>query len=157
MEEKQAFQWPPEVKASFQTPKEALCTAPILAYPQPGERCIVDTDASNVRIGGVLSQIQDRRERVIAYYSKKLNKAERNYYVTQQELLAIVRTLQHLHKYLYGQVFHLHTDHSALTWLMNFKNLKGQTACWIQHLQEYNFTSEYCQGQKYNNANTLSQ
>jgi hypothetical protein len=71
-----------------------------------------------------------------------LNKAERNYCVTQQELLAIVRTLQHLHKYLYGNEFHLHTDHSALTWHLSFKNLKGQTARWIKHLQEYNFTSQ---------------
>jgi hypothetical protein len=53
----------------FQTLKEALYTAPLLAYPQPGEKFAVDTDASNIRIGGALSQIQDRRERVIAYYS----------------------------------------------------------------------------------------
>jgi hypothetical protein len=57
-EEKQAFQWAPEVEAFFQTLKEALCTAPI-AYLQPRERFIVDTDASDIRIGGMLSQIQD--------------------------------------------------------------------------------------------------
>jgi hypothetical protein len=64
------------VEAAFQTLKGALCAAPILAYPQPGERFIVDTDASNIRIGGVLFQVQDRQEHVIAYYSKTLNKAE---------------------------------------------------------------------------------
>jgi hypothetical protein len=58
-----------------------------------------------------------------------LNKAERNYCVTRSELLAIVRMLEHFHKYLYGQEFHLCTDHSALTLLMSFKNLEGQTAC----------------------------
>jgi hypothetical protein len=57
------------------------------------ERFIVDTDASNVGIGGVLSQIQDGRERVIAYYSETLNKPEKNYRVTWRELHAIVRTL----------------------------------------------------------------
>jgi cell fate (sporulation/competence/biofilm development) regulator YlbF (YheA/YmcA/DUF963 family) len=92
----------------------------------------------------------------IAYYSKTLNMAERNYYVTQQKLLAIVRTLEHFHKYLYRQELHLQNDHSALTWLMSFKNLEGQTAHWIQCQQEYNFTSEHCQGQKHNNANALS-
>jgi hypothetical protein len=55
----------------------------------------------------------------------------------------MVRTLEHFHKYLYGQLFHLRTDHSALTWLLSFRNLEGQTECWIQRLQEYNFTSEY--------------
>jgi hypothetical protein len=59
MEEKQNFQWTPEVEAAFQTPKVALCTAP---YPQPGERFIGDTDVSNVGTRGVLSQLQDRSE-----------------------------------------------------------------------------------------------
>jgi hypothetical protein len=135
-EQKQTFQWTSEVEAAFKTLKGALCTAPILAYPQPGERFIVDTDASNVGIGAVLSEVQDGQERIIAYYSKTLKKAERNYCVTRQELLAIVRTMEHSHKYLYGQKFHLRTDRSALTWLMSFKNLEIQTARWIQRLQE---------------------
>jgi hypothetical protein len=101
-EQKQSLQWTPEVKAAFQTLKRALCSAPILAYPQPGERFVVDTDASNVGIGGVLSQVKERQERVIAYYNGTLNKAERNYCVTRRELLAIVRTLEHFHKYLYA-------------------------------------------------------
>jgi hypothetical protein len=70
------------VEAAFQTLNKALYTAPILTYPQPGERFIIDIDISNIRIGGVLSEVQDRQERVIAYCSKMLNKAERNYCVT---------------------------------------------------------------------------
>jgi hypothetical protein len=135
-EEKQTFKWTPELEAAFQTLKGTLCAAPILDYPQPGEKFIVDTDASNVGIGGVLSQVQGGKERVIAYYSKTPSRAERNYCVARRELLAIVRTLEHFHKYLYGEEFHLRMDHSALTWLMSFKNLQGQTARWIQRLQE---------------------
>jgi hypothetical protein len=135
-ENKRSFQWTSEAQAAFKRLKVALCAAPILAYPKPGEGFIVDTDASNCGIGVVLSQVQNGEERVIAYYSKTLNKAERNYCVTRRELLAIVSTLEHFHKYLYGQKFHLRTDHSALTWLMSFKNLEGQTARWIQRLQE---------------------
>jgi hypothetical protein len=53
--EKQAIQWTPEVEAAFQTLKEALCTTPTLAYPQSRERFVVNIDASNVGIGGVIS------------------------------------------------------------------------------------------------------
>jgi hypothetical protein len=67
-----------------------------------------------------------------------------------------VRTLEHFQKYLYGQQFRPRTDHSALTWLMSFTNLEGQTARLIQRLKEYNFTSEHRQGRKHNNANALS-
>jgi hypothetical protein len=59
--------------------------------------------------------------------------------VTQQELLAIVKTLGHFYEYLYGKEFHLHTNHFALTWLLSFRNLEGQTAHWVQHLQKHNF------------------
>jgi hypothetical protein len=142
-EQKQSFQWTPEAKAAFQMLMGALCGALVLAYPKPGERFIVDTEASNIGIGGVLSQVQGRQEWVIVYYSKTMNKAERNYCVTQRELLAILRALEHFHKYLYRQEFHLRTDHSALAWFMSFRNLEEQTACWVQRLQEYNFTSEH--------------
>jgi hypothetical protein len=101
-----------------------LCATPIIAYPPPGEKFTVDTDASNLGIGAALSQVQDRQEHVIAYYSKALNKAEGNYCFTQRELLVVVRTLEHFHKYLHGQEFHLRMDHSAVTWLMSFKNLE---------------------------------
>jgi hypothetical protein len=63
--------------------------------------------------------------------------------------------LEHFHKYLYRWEFHLGTNHSALTWLMSFKNFEGKIKCWIQRLQEYNFTSEHCRGQKHNNADAL--
>jgi hypothetical protein len=109
------------VDDAFQTLKVALCAAPIFAYPQPGEKFIVDTVASNFGIGGVLSQVQDRQERLIAYYSKTPNKAERNYCVIQRELLAIMRTLELFHKYLFGQELRLRTEHSALNCFRNIK------------------------------------
>jgi hypothetical protein len=108
-EEKQAFQWTPKVEGTLQTLKEALSTAPILAHLQPREMFVVDTGASNIGIRGVLSQVQGGQEQVIACYSKMLNEAKRNYCVTRRQLLAIVRILEHFHKYLYGQEFHLCT------------------------------------------------
>lgn len=93
--ENKAFTWTPEYEAAFQAIKGAFHTGPILAYPQPGERFVVETNASNVEIGGVTSHLQDGHERVTIYYSKTLNKAERNYCVNQHELLAFIRTLEH--------------------------------------------------------------
>jgi hypothetical protein len=74
-EEKRPFNWSPEAEIAFHSLKNALCTTPVLGYPQSGEKFIVDTDASNVGIGGVFSQMQDGQERVIAYFSKILSKA----------------------------------------------------------------------------------
>jgi hypothetical protein len=71
MKEKRTYQWCPEADAAFLP----LCTAPILEWPRPGG-LIVDTDASNVGTEGVLSQMQDGQEQVVAHDSKTLFRAE---------------------------------------------------------------------------------
>ncbi|CAI5690254.1 unnamed protein product [Oreochromis niloticus] len=74
--------------------KEALTRAPVLAYPDARQPFIVDTDASNVGVGAVLSQQGEAGERVVAaYFSRALGRAERNYCVTRRELLAVVLAL----------------------------------------------------------------
>lgn len=107
-------------------------------------------------MGAVLSQLQDDQEKVIAYFSKVFASNERNYCVTRKELLAIIKSLEHFHKYLYGQQFLIRTDHAALKWLMTFKNPEGQVARWIERLQNYDFVIEHRPGRSHTNADTLS-
>ncbi|XP_046663083.1 uncharacterized protein K02A2.6-like [Homalodisca vitripennis] len=63
-EEQRKFEWTSESSEAFGILKTALCSAPILGFPRFGEKFIVDTDASDVGIGGVLSQVQDGQETV---------------------------------------------------------------------------------------------
>ncbi|GBN90817.1 Retrovirus-related Pol polyprotein from transposon 297 [Araneus ventricosus] len=95
-------------------------------------------------------------ECVTAYFSKSLGKPERNYCVTRKELLAIVKSIEHFHHYLYGQKFLLRTDHASLRWLLNFKEPEGQIARWIQRLQEYDFEIQHRKGTSHGNADALS-
>lgn len=150
------FVWTTDCETAFEKLKITLCSTPVLSYPQPGAKFILDTDASNTGIGAVLSQEIDGEEKVIAYFSKVLSKAERNYCVTRKELLAVVKAIEHFHKYLYGQPFVLQTDHASLKWLMQFKNPEGQIARWLQRLQEYQFQIQHRRGSKHNNADALS-
>ncbi|GFS68375.1 retrovirus-related Pol polyprotein from transposon 412 [Trichonephila clavipes] len=94
----------------------------------------------------------------IAYFSKCLSKPERNYCVPRKELLAIVKTVQQFHTYLYGRRFLLRADHASLTWLLNFKNSEGQKARWIQRLQEYDVDVEirHRKGSAHGYADALS-
>ncbi|GFQ77335.1 retrovirus-related Pol polyprotein from transposon opus [Trichonephila clavata] len=71
-EAKQKFIWTDECNA-FNKLKDALTSAPILAYPEAGKQFILDTDASHESIGAVLSQEIYGQERVIAYFSKCLS------------------------------------------------------------------------------------
>ena len=83
------FEWTEECNKAFKFLKDTLTSPQIMALPANHGGYILDTDASLDTIGAVLSQVQDGKERVIAFGSCTLSPAERNYCVTDRELLAI--------------------------------------------------------------------
>ncbi|KAJ8349017.1 hypothetical protein SKAU_G00276060 [Synaphobranchus kaupii] len=152
----QPFVWQEGQSMAFDQLRAALTEAPVLAYPDAQRPFIVDTDASNTVVGAVLSQEDEDGERVVAYYSRALGKAERNYCVTRRELLAVVRALHHFRPYLQGSHFLLRTDHASLTWLLNFKDPEGQVARWLEQLQGYDFEIRHRAGRLHGNTDALS-
>ena len=152
-----SFAWSAECQKAFGILISALTTAPILALPRDGCPVILDTDACDLSIGGVLSQIIDGKERVVAYASKTLSASQRNYCTTYKELLAVVKMAKVFRPYIYGQKeVLLRTDHRALLWLQNFKDIEGMLARWLTSLSEYNFRIEYREGRKHGNADGCS-
>ena len=150
------FNWDQSCQAAFEILKEKLCSAPILAFPKPGLKYILDTDASDVGIGAVLSQVQEGKERVIAYASKKLNAQQQRYSVTRRELLAVITFMNHFRHFLLGQKFLLRTDHGSLRWIFEFKDPRGQVARWLEILAQYDFDIQHRPGNKHSNADSLS-
>ncbi|KAL1256485.1 hypothetical protein QQF64_012030 [Cirrhinus molitorella] len=110
--------------------KTAFCTAsdPQLAF-------VLDTDASGDGIGAVVSQLWPDREKVVAYYSKMLSKADKRYCVTRQELLAAVSAIRHFKYCLCSQHFTIHSDHASLQWLMTFKEPEGQECKYCEYTE----------------------
>lgn len=156
-ERTQPFTWTAECQSSFDHLRKLLCSAPILAYPDFQKPFILDTDASDMGIGGVLSQVDDKgREKVIAYGSRLLTKPERKYCVTRRELLAAVTFIQQYRPYLLCRKFTLRTDHGSLTWLRNFREPEGQLARWLERLQELDFDIVHRRGTSHTNADSLS-
>ena len=151
------FMWTSDCQTAFDELKDHLTSAPVLSFPNFDNNFILDTDASNTGIGGVLSQLQDDgTERVIAYASRVLTRPERRYCVTRRELLSVVTFTHHFRPYLLGGKFTIRTDHGSLIWLSNFKEPEGQLARWIEQLQEYNFAIIHRPGRKHGNADALS-
>jgi len=150
------FAWTPETQASFTTLQSKLASAPVLGYPDPKLPYILDTDASNVACGAVLSQLQAGVERPVAFFSKTFSSEERNYCVTRRELLAIVRAVKQFRPYLYGRPFRLRTDHESLSWMLRLKDPRGQVARWMEELQEFNYQLEHRKGASHGNADALS-
>ena len=151
------FEWTEGCQEAFEALKQSLLQAPILGYPkEDAGQFILDTDASDVGLGAVLSQVQGDKEVVLAYASRTFSPAEANYCVTRRELLAIVHSVKLFKSYLLLRPFKIRTDHSSLKFLNRFKEPEGQLARWIDFLQPYQFEIEHRPGVKHGNADALS-
>ena len=93
------FVWDEACQKAFDGLKAAMTGAPVLPFPDSSLPYLLDTDASAEGIGAVLSQVRDGKEHVVAFYSAKFSRPERNYCVTRKELLAVVRSLADFHPY----------------------------------------------------------
>jgi len=150
------FQWTSDQEQAFKTLKERLTSAPILGMPRDDGTYYLDTDASNFGLGAVLSQHQDGYEVVLAYASRTLSSAERNYEVTRRELLAVVYGLKVYRQYLLGRRFVIRTDHSALQSLRRTPEPIGQQACWQAYIKQFDFEIQHRPGARHTNADALS-
>lgn len=141
------FKWTPEADASFNKLKECLVSAPVLSCPNYDLPFEVHTDASDYGVGAMLTQTVDGKEHPIAYMSRSLTGAEKNYSITERETLAVITALEHWRCYLEnGQTFTVYTDHSALKWFLSLTNPTGRLARWGVRLSSFNFEMKHRRG-----------
>lgn len=131
----QPFIWNETCEIGFNKLKRLLMSTKVLIFPNFQETFIVTTDASDVALGAVLSQGEIPFDRPIQYFSKVLNKAQRNYSTIEKELLSIITAVEAFRHYLYGREFIVITDHKPLCYMLRHKN----PSRWKLTLMEYKF------------------
>ncbi|GJU88708.1 putative reverse transcriptase domain-containing protein [Tanacetum coccineum] len=151
-QKKVAFEWGDKQEAAFQTLKNKLCSAPILALPQGAENFIVYCDASHKGLGAVLMQ----NEKVIAYASRQLKIHEKNYTTHDLELGAVVFALKIWRHYLYGTKCTVFTDHKSLQHILDQKELNMRQRHWLELLSDYDCEIRYHSGKANVVADALS-
>ena len=149
--------WKEEQQKAFELLKKNLLESPILRYPNMKKQFIVMTDASGGALGAVLGQ-QDEGEsdHVIAYASRTLKGAEKNYSTIERECLAIIFALKEFRQYIYGTEIILKTDHKPLESLMKHRDTSSRLIKWALKLQDHNIKIIYRSGKSNANADAMS-
>lgn len=102
--------WTPQLEDTFQKIKQMVCKETLLTYPDWNKPFDIHTDASDFQFGAVISQ----ENKPIAFFSRKLNSAQRNYTTTEKELLSIVECVKEFRNVLFGYPICVFLDHKNL-------------------------------------------
>jgi hypothetical protein len=141
---------------AFEKLKQEIAEITVRSQPDLDKQFIITTDASEVAMGAVLSQLDENgREKIISCFSKKFVKAQQNYSTTDKEALAVEKGILHYDHYLRGKSFILKTDHQALQYIKTASNKNSRILRTALRLHEYNFTPIYIKGDS-NIADILS-
>ena len=157
------WEWGPEQSSSFKATKDLLCSAPILQHYQPSLPLVLTTDASPDGVAAVLSHPEgvSGPDRPIAFASRRLSPAERNYSQLDREALAVMFGVAKFHQYVYGRCFTIKTDHKPLLGLLSLGKALPQVVSarmlrWKLTLTGYEFVLKYIPGRDIANADGLS-
>lgn len=151
------FVWGDEQQKAFDTLKECITQPPVLKVANFNEPFVLQTDASNVGLGAVLSQKIDGVLHPIAYASKTLSPQEsKKASAYELECLAIVFGMEKFRQYLEHSHFLLMTDNMALTWLLSHPRQLGKIGRWIARISSFSFDVQHIRGTQNIIADSLS-
>ncbi|XP_064642179.1 uncharacterized protein K02A2.6-like [Lineus longissimus] len=163
LRKKGSWHWGPDQQKAFVVSKELLQSSKILVHYDPAKEIIVAPDASPYGLGAVLSHPGEIKgqDRPVAYASRSLSSAERNYSQLEKEALALIFAVKKWHQYLWGRTFTLLTDHKPLVGLLHQDKPIPPTAAlriqrWALTLSAYDYKIVYRPGQQNGNADGLS-
>lgn len=162
LDQKQAWHWTRQHQDCFMKAKELLTSDRLLVHFDPQKPIVLSCDASPYGLGAVLSHIMsDGQERPIAFASRTLMAAEKNYSQIDKEGLSLTFGVKKFHKFIYGRPIVIYTDHKPLLGLLGENKPIPQTASarvirWALTLSAYDYQLRYRQGQKHSNCDALS-
>ena len=158
----QPWSWGADQAAAFQKAKFQLTSDVLLVHFDPSKKIALSCDASPYGIGVVLSHLQeDGSDRPIAYASRSLAPAEKNYSQIEKEGLAVVWGVKKFHQFLFGRQFVVYSDHKPLQFLFSETKpvptmASSRIQRWALTLSAYNYQMVFRPGKNQGNADGLS-
>ena len=147
-----------DVQAAFEMLKKACFEAPMLTFADFDKPFLLETNASKLWLGTVLSQKQcDGWYHPIAYASWSLTVHGHNYHSTKQEFLALKWAItEQFQEYLCWKPFVVKTDNNPLAYILTTPSLDANWHCWVESLAGFTFSIKYQKGRENAVASALS-
>ena len=155
------WKWRADQEKAFIEAKQQLASPKLLAHYNVENYVILSCDASPYGVGAVLSQVVNGEEKPVAFASRSLAPAERNYAQIDREGLAVVFGVKKFHQYVYGRRFTIYSDHQPLQALFGKGRTVPQMASpriqrWALTLSAYDYSLKFRPGLKLANADMFS-
>ena len=155
---KQIFVWNPQCEEAFEKVKNLFSSEDVLTYPDylSDNPLILTCDASAYGAGGVLTQVQENKEKIISYFSKSFNDAQSKYSAFDKELTSIRMNLEHFKPHILGKKVIIRTDHKPIVHLSKNKVLSSRLHRIYEILGTYDIQIEFVPGRSNNISDALS-
>ncbi|KAG5734196.1 hypothetical protein E4T56_gene1185 [Termitomyces sp. T112] len=160
MQKDTSWDWDGKCQSVFLLLKKAFTSALVLHHFDPSLPIMLEGDASNYAIAGILSQSDSEGKDLhpITFYTCSMIPMELNYDIYDKELLTIIKAFCQWQAYLEGSLHHIqvYSNHNNLQYFMTMKQLSCHQAQWSKTISEYDFTIHYCPRQLSTKPDTLT-
>ncbi|UYV65493.1 hypothetical protein LAZ67_3004513 [Cordylochernes scorpioides] len=152
------IQWTDEARKQFEKCKQDLLNATLLSFPNSMPHLSLSTDASDSAVGGVIQQKENGIWKPVAFFSKNLNNAQKNYSTYDRELLGIYLSIKNFKYLLEGREFVIFTDHRPLIFAFLQKPEKAapRQIRQLQFISQFSTDIRHVKGQNNIVADALS-
>ena len=154
------FVFEDQCRSAFEDLRQALLSPKVLRHFDMDLKTMLETDASDGVISGILSQFHpdDKLWHPVGFFSKTITAPECNYKIYDKKMLAIVRSLQNWRSELVGvrSTIEVFSDHKALEYFMTTKYLTSRHARWLEELDQFQFQIMYRTGKQNEKADALT-
>lgn len=156
--DKRPVPWTPVAETAFETLKQQLAEATVIAHPDSTAQLRLSTDASSSAIGAALEQSKNNNWEPLGFFSKKLTPAQVNYSTYDRELTAIYEAIKFFRPWLEGREFSIATDHKPLIYAFQQRMDKAspRQVRQLSFISEFSTDIQYVAGQQNEVADAFS-